>query len=239
VADTATIDFDYHFKFDDAKNIDFKVSLDKETLSLIPTVRVAYPEWARLDCHQCDHCPLNPAEHEYCPVAANLVDVVEAFQNSISYEEADITIVTKPRTYSKRASLQTAIGSLIGIYMVTSGCAVMDKLRPMVKMHLPFATMKETFYRAVAMYLVAQFLLSRKGKEADWKLENLHKIYEDIRIVNRFFAKRLTDSRVKDASINALVVLDCFADHASFILEEEKLEELERHFSAYLNEDNE
>ncbi len=67
----------------------------------------------------------------------------------------------------------------MGIYMVTSGCPVMGKLKPMVKFHLPFASGEETSYRMVTMYLLAQFFKYKNGKEPDWDLKNLVKIYDN------------------------------------------------------------
>tara|TARA_B100000686_G_scaffold86198_1_gene93073 strand:- start:90 stop:251 length:162 start_codon:yes stop_codon:yes gene_type:complete len=47
---------------------------------------------------------------------------------------------TDERCYVEHTTMTEAVSSLLGIYMVTSGCPVMDKLRPMVRFHLPLAT---------------------------------------------------------------------------------------------------
>ena len=59
----------------------------------------------------------------------------------------------------------SVVFSLIGIYMVTSGCPIMDKLRPMARFHLPFASTEETIYRAISTYLLGQYFLEQKGKK--------------------------------------------------------------------------
>jgi hypothetical protein len=118
--------------------------------------------------------------------------------------------------------------------MVTSGCPVMAKLRPMARFHLPFATEEETKYRALSMYLLAQYFIKRRDKKPDWEMKNLIKVFKDIRIVYKYMSKRLLASKIEDASINALVVLDNFADSINFSLTQGVLDEIEVLFNAYL-----
>ena len=227
----------YSFTLRDGSIKKFDVALDAESLRLIPKKRKSYPQWTALSHHQCPNCPLKESTHPRCPIAANLVDVVRFFKDSISWEEADIEITTEARQYRKHTTLQRGISSLIGIYMVTSGCPIMDKLKPMVKTHLPFATPQETMYRAISMYLLAQYFLYRKGRTPDWKLEKLLKTYEAIRIVNRKFTERLGSTGIQDASLNAVIRLNVFADLATLALEEKGLDDIERLFQAYLDDE--
>jgi hypothetical protein len=122
----------------------------------------------------------------------------------------------------------------MGLYMVTSGCPIMDKLRPMVYTHLPFSSLEETLYRAASMYLFAQYFRQQEGKRPDWKLEDFAKIYEDIATVNQSFTKRLLSINPRDASLNGLVGLDCFASVAAFSTAAETVQEFESLFGAYL-----
>ena len=48
------------------------------------------------------------------------------------------------RSFTLQLGARQAIISPLGIYMVTSGCPIMNKLRPMVRFHPPFATIAET-----------------------------------------------------------------------------------------------
>jgi hypothetical protein len=121
--------------------------------------------------------------------------------------------------------------------MVVSGCPIMNKLRPMAFTHLPFATVEETTYRAVSMYLLAQYFRNRHGKKADWSLEELLKIYEEVRAVNHSFVRRLLSINPLDASINALVSLDCFGTVAAFSIVQDSLKALEPLFQSYLDDD--
>ena len=163
------------------------------------------------------------------------MDVIDFFKNAISYEEVDVEISTEARTYKKHVALQHALSSLIGVFMVTSGCPVMDKLRPLVRTHLPFATLQETTYRAISMYLMAQYYLNKRGQKADWELKNLSKIYEDVQTVNRSFFKRLSDLGIQDAGLNALIHLDGYAQFTNLLLLEPGLDDMESLFRVYLD----
>jgi len=231
-----TVTIEYQFRLRSGVERTFTVRLKKPTLEIISVRQSVLPEWTKLTHHQCSNCPLDPEQHPRCPIAANLVDVIEAFRDCLSTEEADITIRSESREYHKRSPVQYGVGSLMGLYMVVSGCPIMDKLRPMVYTHLPFATVEDTMFRAVSMYLLAQYFLSQRGKTPDWKLEKLVRIYEDINVVNQSFAKRLLSINPKDASLNALVGLDCFATATAFSIVQDSLHEIEPPFRAYLEE---
>ena len=227
------ITFNYKFKFGSGLEKEFNVKLDNKTLNLIQTKRESYPKWTKLKYLKCPNCSLSDAHDAFCPIAVSLVDLVEFFQAGISYEEVDFLIDTEERGYIKHTTLQQGISSIIGIYMVTSGCPVMELLKPMVRSHLPFATVRETQYRVISMYLLAQYFLHKRGKEPDWQLRNLVKIYDDIRIVNKSFFQRLAHIKIQDATLNALVKLDMFAQHVSFSIDRNVLDEMEYLFNAY------
>ncbi|MBI5639675.1 MAG: hypothetical protein HZA17_04540 [Nitrospirae bacterium] len=227
------LSFLYNFRFPDGTERAFDLKLDRKTLNLILPQNRTYPEWAELDFFKCPICTLDHGRYRFCPVATNLQDVVSFFGGSISYQEVEVSIETDERKYVKQTALQNGLSSLIGLYMVTSGCPGMEKLKPMVRYHLPFATEEETKYRVLSMYLLAQFFLGKRGKRPDWSLQNLVAMYEDIRIINRSFYKRLANIKLEDASKNALIILDCFADSVTFSINKKLLDDIEVMFSAY------
>jgi hypothetical protein len=159
--------------------------------------------------------------------------LIRIFQDSVSYEEVKVFITTEARSYVKRTTLQKSLSSLIGIYMVTSGCPTMEKLKPMVRHHLPFATEEETKYRVLSMYLLAQFFIARRGGEPDWEFTRLVTLYQDIKLLNKSFSERLAHVTRKDASLNALTILDWFAESLTFSIGREHLDEIESLFTAY------
>ena len=226
-----TIRFLYTFKFPDGMVKQFEVLLNASTLELVTPKDLPKPAWTKLKYKQCEECPLGD-EVEYCPVAVNLANLVQTFKDSQSYENTGVQVQTPERTYEKQTTLQKGLSSIIGIYMVTSNCPVMDKLRPMVKFHLPFGSLEETVYRAVSMYLTAQYLLMRKGKTPDWDLKKLTEIYKSVGHVNRGIAKRLSSASEEDANMNAVVILSAYAEMVPFSIEN-KLAEMDYIFSEY------
>ncbi len=229
----AVTTYRYTFDFEDGTSRAFEVWLDSDTLEMIPDTRENPPDWIRLEHHQCANCPLLPAEHEVCPVARNLVGVIEAFAETISFEKVKVTVETDHgRQYPKMTTAQDGVSSLLGIYMVASGCPVLGKLRPLVGIHLPFLTPEEATYRTVSMYLFAQYSLHRKGHEPDWDLHRLKDFLEEARIANRDFCNRLRSVGISDASLNALNILSLQGELTHFTLNEDDLNHWRRIFEA-------
>lgn len=225
----------YGFKFPDGRQKTFDIYIDQKTLTASRTGERQWPEWTRMENFKCSHCPLPPDENQYCPVAISLVDVIEAFNGCVSYDKVEVTITTDARQYMKNDSLQAGVSSLLGILMVTSGCPVMGKLKPMVRFHLPFASLDETEYRVISMYLLAQYFIKKRGGRPDWDLENLPHIYEDIIKLNQNVCRRIADLEQMDTSINSVVVLNNFADYVSVNITEKMLDEIEFIFNDYVN----
>ncbi len=226
-----TLRFLYTFQFPDNTEKQFEVRLNAKTLELVSKKDLPKPAWTKLKYKQCEHCPLGD-EHEYCPVAVNLSALVESFKDSISYESTNVRVQTNERIFEKMTTVQKGLSSIVGIYMVTSDCPVMDKLRPMVRFHLPFGSIEETVYRAVSMYLTAQYLLMRQGKTPDWDLRKLVEIYRAVNDVNRGISNRLASASEEDANTNAVVILSAYAEMIPFSIERH-LAELEYIFSEY------
>ncbi len=227
------ITFRYIFTFPDGRQDVFVIQLDGNTVDLLQEPQKELPEWTRLGVSQCPNCPLAEQEHPRCPAAVSLVGIVERFGRSLSIEQVEVRLETEARTFVKRASLQEAVSSLIGLYMVTSGCPIMGKLKPMARYHLPFSTLEETRYRVLSMYLLAQYFIAKRGRSPDWEFKELIRLYEEIQTVNSHFFKRLAQTDVEDASLNAIVRLDAFAGSIAFTVDQQLLEELERLFRSY------
>jgi hypothetical protein len=163
-------------------------------------------------------------------VALNLVDMMEAFKDCNSYDEVDVVVESPQRSYSKRTPLQGAASSLLGLVMVTSGCPILDRLRPMVETHLPFMSRHEAMYRILTMYLLAQYFVEASGGTGDWQLDGLVDYLEQIRTVNVSFCRRLNAIPIKDASVNAVVILSTLGDFPSRRITKKDLGRLEKLF---------
>jgi hypothetical protein len=215
--------FHYRFDFADGSNKEFEIRLHPATLALLPAPAAepeAPPEWTKLDVCRCTNCPL-AGQVEYCPVAVSLSQVVESFKDSVSYEAALVTVTTRARLYQQATTLQRGLSSIIGIYNVTSGCPILDRLRPMVRFHLPLASSEETAYRAISTYLMTQYFAMRHGATPDWELRVLAQIYEAIEHVEKGLSDRLRHASNKDANVNAVILLSVFGYELRILLEED------------------
>ncbi|MEK6744392.1 MAG: hypothetical protein AABZ15_12310 [Nitrospirota bacterium] len=223
----------YAYTFTDGSVIRFDLRLDRGTLSLVAGERTEQPEWTLLQYHQCANCPLDESMYPRCPVAANFSGVVEKFKDFVAHDRVGVTVITDERTYSKDTTVQMGLSPLLGIIMTTSGCPVMEQLKPMVRFHLPFATLEETIFRMVSMHLVAQYLRKQAGKSAEWNLDGLTRVYAQVAQVNKDFVDRLLGAAKNDVNVNALVNLDAFAKMVP-LAADSMLEKITPYFSALL-----
>ena len=225
----------YKFILGEGQEKKFEVELEKKTLNLLQEKTSNLPDWTKLAHFKCANCPLDESKHRHCPVAVNMINLIDFFNDLASCEEVDVVVETQDRKYSKRTDVQSSVSSLIGIYMASGGCPILSMLKPMVRFHLPFATIEETQYRVLSMYLLAQYFSVKHGKQPDWELKDLSRMYENIRVVNESFSKRLKSAEIKDTSVNALVILDIFANYVNFSIDGSMVEEVEYLFEAYFN----
>ena len=91
-------------------------------------------------------------------------------------------------------------------------------------------------YRALSMYALAQHFRNRSGLKVDWEFSGLGAIYRDINILNKAFSERFKGFTNSEATTNAIVSLDYFAQMIEFSITEEMLEELEGQFEEYLKD---
>ena len=87
----------------------------------------------------------------------------------------------------------------------------------------------------MSSYLMAQHFRHKRGEKADWELTQFGTVYQDVVTLNRCFSKRLRSMELRDATLNALIQLDCFAVYGSFDLDQTTSESIEPLFEAYLH----
>jgi hypothetical protein len=215
------LNIQYAFKIDQQRREVVDLQLDPQTLELPGQSEDELPFWAKLDFHQCPHCPLDPSQHSACPVAATLVDIVERFENVMSYDELELEVTTSVRHVFQRTSAQRAISSLLGILFPASGCPHTAFFKPMVRFHLPLANEEETIFRASSMFLLAQYFLRKKKLSEALNFKGLQKIYENMNLLNMNVAERLRNASCTESSINAIVLLDVFAFTMPLLIEDQ------------------
>ncbi|MEI6235439.1 MAG: hypothetical protein WCT04_20475 [Planctomycetota bacterium] len=201
-----TTQITYVFKFNDGREHRVTTELDSATQAIIAKPNDALPEWTALGFNKCAGCPLSVADHPRCPVAVNLVEIVDLFKEFFSYEEVHVTVETDDRTYAKQTSLEDALVSLLDLYLSGSGCPVMDKMRPTLDCHVPFPSPNDISNRMLRIYLVTHYLLSKSDKPMELESERIAEFIRTMQDVNAAFLQRLKAVAKKDALRNSMVV---------------------------------
>lgn len=220
------IDVIYDFQWPDGAKEQFKISIYSENHQISGTF-AEIPKWTELEYEQCGHCTLKNSDSIYCPVAIHLDRVVKKFSAYKSHHEVNITVTTKDRSYVKFTSLQVGLQSIFGLIMATSGCPFLRFLKPMAHFHLPFASLEETVTRSISFYLLRQYFVAHNGGVPDWELKGLDEAYGLITQVNQGLAARIGKMKEEfekgsgDASPNAIVILDTFAQILSMEISSE------------------
>ena len=86
---------------------------------------------------------------------------LEPLKALVSFDTVGVTVVQAERTVHAETTAQQAMSSVLGLIMATAGCPWTDRLRPMARFHLPFASEVETLYRSVSMFLLSLELAGR------------------------------------------------------------------------------
>lgn len=228
-----SINIKYRFKLPDGHQEVLKLELDPETMELRVPEPESQPDWTRLEFNQCSHCPLNPKQHPYCPMATRLAPIVAWFNNLASYDAIHMEVETGERRIDQKTTAQKGISSLFGLLMATSGCPKTAYFKPMARFHVPLAGSEETVFRAVSMYLLAQYFVEQQGHTPDFTLKGLKTIYEDLQTVNLGIVQRIRATSTTDSSTNAVIILDMYARSIPFCIDE-SLEEIQYLFTPYL-----
>jgi hypothetical protein len=207
--------FDYSFEWSDRPAAHFTMTLDAADLNLIQPEGIVPAPWTRLSKEQCACCPLEEGDHPHCPVAVNLQDLVESFKDRVSFDDCTVRCVTPQRTYLKNTSVMDGLASIFGIVMATSGCPIMDFLKPMARFHLPFATIEETTMRSTSMFLLRSYFDQREDLNRCFSFEPLENQYRRVQEVNEGLLARINSLGHNDADKNALVTLHSLSQFLS------------------------
>jgi hypothetical protein len=208
---------------------DVTLQFDPASFLLQNDASVAAPAWAALDFNKCPHCPLTTQDTPTCPFASALAGFIAHFDAFYSYEEVAIEVVTETRTAIATKPLQQGMASLVGLIGATSGCPHLAFFRPMARYHLPFARDDETLYRVFSMYLLGRYLEGGDLPTGPAMMDGLVTLNEAATVVNRGMAERVRAAATKDVVINAVVILDMFAQAVPYVVADD-LDELRAMF---------
>jgi len=203
------ITYCFHYQTDD--EIRFNMRFDSHSMLLLDEENPAPPDWAKLEYCQCSHCPLSPEDHEYCPIAKNIAQVVEVFSANRSIQNTTIAVLSEERNYWKETTMQQGLHGIFGLVMATGGCPHMDFLKSMARFHLPFSTYRETIVRSLSMHLLNQLIKSKDHNTVAIDFTELEESYRKVNQLNQEFIERIRSAKTGgDAGENALIILDSF-----------------------------
>lgn len=214
--------FNYCFDFPDNSKKRFLIKLDPVTFEYRSS-NTTPPDWAHLGIARCGCCRLDLANNDYCPISANIAELVFAFKDTSSHKSCLVSCISTARTCSKETTVQEGLASIMGIIMATSGCPSTSILKPMAYYHLPFATVEEAMYRSVSAYLLRQYFCHQKGETCDFFMHRIQEYYHEVQQVNEGILQRINMTSKMDADQNAIVTLNALAQ----ILVMEVAEDLE------------
>jgi hypothetical protein len=219
----------YRFDLPDGSQKTLDFTFDPKDFRLRNPAPAEPPFWTALEFSQCANCPLSKADHAHCPAALQMANAVETLKALVSFDTVGVTVMQSERIIYAQTSAQQALSSVLGLIMATAGCPWTDRLRPMARFHLPFATEAETVYRSVCMYLLARELAGADGAPGFGALEEL---YRNLHVVNRDMARRLGAAARTDPVRNAMALLDSYTTLLPAALER-SLDELKPLFNAW------
>jgi hypothetical protein len=225
--ETLRIRYDFDLPDGSKKHIDLR--FDAKDFRLTNEVPPEPPFWTELKFSQCANCPLNSEEHPHCPSALHMAPAVELLKELVSFDTVGVTVTQAERTVHAQTSAQQALSSVLGLIMATSGCPWTDRLRPMARFHLPFASEAETVYRSVCMFLLARHLKAVDDASGFAQLKDL---YDNLHVVNRDMSRRLGAATRTDPARNAMALLDSYTTLLPAALES-SLQELKPLFDAW------
>jgi hypothetical protein len=219
----------YRFDLPDGSQKSLDFSFDAVNFRLANAAPAAPPFWTDLKFNQCANCPLNPAEHPHCPAALQMASAIEPLKALVSFDTVGVTVTQAERTIYVETTAQQAMSSVLGLIMATAGCPWTDRLRPMARFHLPFASEAETVYRSVCMFLLARELT---GADHSQGFTALAQLYENLHVVNRGMSRRLGAATHTDPARNAMALLDAYTTLLPAALDS-SLQELKPLFDAW------
>lgn len=183
-------------------------------------VATLLPSWTALGVSRCPGCPLKDDDDAPCPAAVAVADVVGAVSDIASIDEVDVVVTMAERSIKKRTTGAVAARSVMGLLMATSGCPVLEVMRPLARHHLPFASEEEWLFRLVGLHLLKSWFAAEDGVVGDVSLQALPAYLRQLKELNTAFAARMRTACEKDAAPNAMVQLFSLSVGAGFDVDE-------------------
>lgn len=224
--------FTYRLTAPDFDSEDFPIEVDKQSMTLISASAPPFPFWTDLTYQQCRNCPLDSKQSPQCPVAVNLVPLLDLCGHLVSHKPMTVEVFTDQRTIRGETTAQHIASSILGLIMATSPCPHTEFLKPMARFHLPLADPDETIYRVTTMYLLAQYFRNKDGLPHSLEFGELLALYQNLQIINLHLTQRCKAAISQDAAVNGVILLDLLSKSVSWSIED-GLEEIRHLFDSY------
>jgi hypothetical protein len=223
----------YDFKFENGYNRQLTFKLHPLTLTLMQEINTTPPPWTKLSFHQCSCCSLNEKITPCCPVALNLMVLVENFKDNVSTDLCQVQCQTAERKISKQLPIQDALAPVFFLSMIASDCPVTSLLKPLALYHVPFMPTEEMILRVSSLFLLGQYFRCREKDMPDISFKDFNKSYEYFLEVYQKILSRIQKLTPKDAYSNAMVILNSMAQILSLEIKD-NLDDIKYMFSSWL-----
>ena len=197
----------YNIKLETGQVLAFDVQNRKGIAPEELNAHSGVPFWVKLDYKQCKICPLNSDMIIFCPAAFELQDVIIQCSELVSYEKVEISRESEGGSISTQTDMQNALFSVIAEKVISSACPVMNSRHWTTEYYSMITTPENIFYRSLSSYLVRQFFIDSRGREADFQLKGHIDYVDEVFCVFDKLLQRFRDVSKKDASNNAVVRL--------------------------------
>jgi hypothetical protein len=197
----------YTFRFPKNRRTTFTININPIT-NLIHCRPTNTSFWTALDYHQCQICPLELQNNQFCPVALTIDDLVTTFKKTASYTLCTVVCIAPERTYTKATHVQDGLASILGLLMAVSGCPIMDFFKPLARFHLPFSSVDESIFRIVGLSMLWQHYKKSDLVEPQHLGDIIKSRYALVQQVNKGILERINSISELDADKNAIVTLN-------------------------------
>lgn len=212
--------FEFRIRWGDGRRFEYGIELDYNTWTPVaPPKKSRQPAWTRLSHKQCAHCPLRGPER--CPAAVPLVPVVEAIRKERSGAPAttEIRSLDGRRRYRLRGGLSEVFGPLVKLLLTTSGCPILDRLRPAIRLGAPLATPDQLTRAILAGGLLGEFARTGGSTTEPAFKAALRVLIDDADAAVAGLLERVRSLNPKDAVVNALLGLHAALSTARMALD--------------------
>jgi len=176
------------------------------------------PDWVRLSCHQCAHCPLKTEEIKWCPAAVAIAPCIFSSFSWGSTEKVRLEMVEGNRRVIEQTSASDALSSIFMNQIVHSTCPVMKFDFWLWKYFSSTLSIENVLFRRLATDLIYKDLSNVRNIEA----ESTRIDPEELVTILTNLTHRIRSSRELsgDAAPNALTKLCSLSLYSSNFWEE-------------------